>query len=199
MYQMKFRLALALGLVLVIWSLPLLAQSFSTIQLRPRSNPEGWENARRYEIGYFTGTSDAAAEVNPPNPVKLREIDLVLAGIVKDITAREYDPARVTIDNQQVATITAGGILDLTGTDFPTGSKAWSAENRAMLTDYLQKFPQAMLLYKFDIRITSPEGIIEQTIPLILRLKQTPYQPDLLTIFFVTTRTTAPDETIPQL
>ena len=188
----KYWLAIGLSLLLAVWSPPLQAQSFSTIQLNPRTTPEGWENARRYEIGYFSQAGDALEEVDLPNQVKYREIDLILAGVVKELLAKEFDPGKFKVDNQQVASTTAADILDLVATSFPSGSPGWSPAHQTILANYLQNFPHTMMLYKMEIHGTTEEGAVDQTIPLILRLKQTPAQPDLLSLFFVTTRKATP-------
>ncbi|NLI78943.1 MAG: hypothetical protein GX442_21190 [Candidatus Riflebacteria bacterium] len=181
-----FRLMSCLWLVTV--ALPLVAATFDTIRLEPRLAPAGWENARRYEIAYLATGGEELGEPDFPLHAKAQEIDFIMAGVVRELLAREYGPKGVKADTQAVATATADEILSLAAGRAPGRSPAWDPANLENLARYLQTAPDSLMLYKAVVRVEGADGsVAEETVPLLVRFKQCPGQRDLLSLFFVTT------------
>jgi len=181
------RRATVLTLLMVLFVGTLSAQTFASLRLVERPAPEGFENARRYEIAYLDKDGNELGEKDFPATAKMTDMEFIQAALVREIRTKEYEAQGFKVDIHQVLPTTIEEILSLVAEDFPSGSSHWDPANRQRLATYLRNDPQALVLYKMNVWAETVDGVSEETVPLILRLKQCPGQRDLLTFFFVTT------------
>lgn len=186
--MLRARFLLVILLLVVALVQPLAAQPFAKIDLEPRLAPEGWENARRDEIMYLDQAGEEMGESELPFYVKKQELDLILAGVVRQILAREYETQGYKIAVHQVASSTPEEILNLAAGGSADGSGKWNPETLINLARYMQNDPDHLFLFKMTAQVETGEGTSEEVLPLLLRMKQCPGQRDLVSFFFVTNR-----------
>lgn len=164
------------------------AGSFAELQLEPRADPEGFENARRYEIIYLASESGSLEETDPPLSAKLEEMDFILAGIVREYLKREYEGNGLKADVRQILPTTASEVIELVSGEFSAGTSKWDPANQKTLAAYLGNCVSALRLYKLHAIVNLAGHPVERTVPVIIRLKACPAQRDLVTLFHVNTR-----------
>lgn len=180
-------MGLFLGFFLFVSVLAATAGSFAEIRLEPRANPQGFENARRYEVVFLASEAGSLEEVDPSPDAKVEEIDFVLAGIVREYLKLEYEGNGLKADVQKILPTTASEILDLVAGEYAGGTPKWDPANRKVLEAYLGNDVSSILLFKMHAVVTVSGVPLETVFPIIIRWKACPAQRDLVTLFFVTT------------
>ncbi|HNV69721.1 MAG TPA: hypothetical protein PKO06_08495 [Candidatus Ozemobacteraceae bacterium] len=190
-------LTLILALFTLLVAIPAWAETpFAKIDLEPRLAPEGWENARRYEIIYLDAGGEELGEADLPFYMKKQEIDLILAGVVRQILAREYETQGFKISVHQVTSSTPQEILLMAAVGSGNGKDRWAPETLTNLYQYMNNDPTHLFLYKMTAQLETEAGTVEEKLPLLLRMKQCPGQRDLISFFFVE-KQQVPQETVP--
>ncbi|RCK81179.1 MAG: hypothetical protein OZSIB_2556 [Candidatus Ozemobacter sibiricus] len=173
-------------LLLVLLAWPVGAVTFTSLRLVPRQTPDGFENARRYEVAYLGPNGRELNEPDFPSSLKIKEMDFILAGVARQLLDLEYAAVGRKADVQAVASTTADEILALVSGKHSFGAPAWDPANQETLARYLQTAPDSLHLYVMRVLVTRGDNESEEeVVPLLLRLKHCPGQRDLLTLFFL--------------
>ncbi len=190
MFRVRTRaLTVILALFALFMAMPSRAATpFAKIDLEPRLAPEGWENARRYEVVYSDENGEELGEAELPFYIKKQEIDLIIAGVVRQILAREYETQGFKIVVHQVAPSTPQEILLLAAIGSGDGKDRWAPETLTNLYNYMNNDPTHLFLYKMSAQLETDAGPVVENLPLLLRMKQCPGQRDLISFFFVSSR-----------
>jgi len=166
---------------------PVAAQGYDNIKLETVGAPHGFENSVSYEISYFQKVNDLPFEVFPTRVEKEKDLDLILAQVVKRVIDIEYNGKGRYLDETTLNDSTPQEIQHLVSTDFV--SSAWSKGGQKEMAHYLQQNSNSLKLYRFDAYLdyaddkgASYSGLDAN--PLLFRFGQERGR-DIVTIVFV--------------
>jgi len=168
-------------------AVPASAQGYDDIKLETVSAPHGFENSVSYEISYFQKLNGIPFEVFPTRIEKEKDLDLILAQVVKRVIDIEYNGKGRYLDETTLNDSTPQEIQHLVSTDFI--SKAWSKVGQKEMAHYLQQNSNSLKLYRFDAYLdySDDKGAIYSGLdanPLLFRFGQERGR-DIVTIVFV--------------
>lgn len=129
-------------------SVPVAANSFDDLVLTDVSAPRGFENSISFEVSYFQNVNGNKFEVFPVVSDKEKDLDLILAQVVKRVIDIEYNGKGRYLDETDLKDSTPQEIQHLVSTDFI--SKAWSNASRKEIAHYLQQNSNSLKLFRLD-------------------------------------------------
>ncbi|HNW33796.1 MAG TPA: hypothetical protein PKM25_02615 [Candidatus Ozemobacteraceae bacterium] len=129
-------------------SAPVAAQGYDDLELAPVSAPQGFENSICFEVSYFQKVNGQKLEVFPARAEKEKDLDLILAQIVRRVIDTEYNAKGRYLDETSLNDSTPQEIQNLVSTDYL--SKSWGKSSQKELSRYLQQNSNSLKLYKLD-------------------------------------------------
>lgn len=170
-----------------ILSAPVSAQGYNDLELTRVSSPQGFENSVSFEVSYYQKINDQKFEVFPVRSDKEKDLDLILAQVVRHVIDTEYNANGRYLDETDLKDSTPQEIQYLVSTDFI--SKAWGNSSQKQLSHYLQQNSNSLKLFKLDAYLDYADdkgsffsGL--DTNPLLFRFTSERGH-DLVTIIFV--------------
>jgi len=148
MFRNIFVVSFVLVCLLSFLSVPVAAQSYNDLELAPVSAPQGFENSICFEISYFQKLNGQKFEVFPARSEKEKDLDLILAQIVRHIIDTEYNAKGRYLDETSLKDSTPQEIQHLVSTNYL--SMAWGKSAQKELSHYLQQNSNSLKLYKLD-------------------------------------------------
>lgn len=133
------------------------APAFTDIEVERVSAPGNFENTRRYFITYFVENDGSKMQVFPSREEKLRDVDLILAQVVRAYLNDEYESQGKWMDEHVVEEANMGQILDLVGTDYL--SKSWKSDRVNELRQYMHKYAKYLQLYTLHVYLDYKAGV----------------------------------------
>jgi hypothetical protein len=132
------------------------APAFTHIEVERVSAPDNFENTTRYFITYFAETDGSKMQVFPSREEKLRDVDLILARVVRQYLNDEYESQGKWMDEHVVEEANMGQILDLVGTDHL--SQSWKSTAANELRQYMHKYAKFLQLYTLHVYLDYKAG-----------------------------------------
>lgn len=156
-----FSVLLALGLAMVAQVALAISNEkpiFNIIEVKPIQAPEGFLNARRYQITYFFKDEAGSRQVFPTLEEKKRDYDLILAKAVREYIEDEYFTKNKGMDEHVVNDSNKGEIFDLVSKQYL--SDAWQDENFNALRQYINRSYDRMMLFTMNVYLdyAMPDG-----------------------------------------
>ncbi|HEY9069175.1 MAG TPA: hypothetical protein VIV61_02905 [Candidatus Ozemobacteraceae bacterium] len=127
---------------------PVSAQGYNDLELAPVSAPQGFENSVSFEIAYFQKVNGQKFEVFPLRAEKEKDLDLIMAQIVRHVIDTEYNAKGRYLDETTLNDSTPQEIQHLVSTDFI--SKAWGKSGQKEIAHYLQQNSNFLKLFRLD-------------------------------------------------
>lgn len=187
MFRTYFAVTFVFVCLLSFLAAPASAQGYDDIKLETVSSPNGFENSVSYEVSYFQKLNGIPFEVFPTRIEKEKDLDLILAQVVKRVIDLEYNAKGRYLDETTLNDSTPQEIQHLVSTDFI--SKAWSKAGQKEMAHYLQQNSNSLKQYRFDAYLdycddkgATFSGL--DTNPLLFRFGQERGR-DIVTIVFV--------------
>ncbi|MBU1106878.1 MAG: hypothetical protein KKB51_09450 [Candidatus Riflebacteria bacterium] len=126
-----------------------LPPAFTNIEVQEVAAPSNFENTRRFFITYFNEIEGSKMQVFPTREEKLRDVDLILARVVRQYLNDEYEANGKWMDEHVVEDANLGQILDLVNQDYL--SKSWNKDNVNGLRQYVHKYSEYLQLYTLNV------------------------------------------------
>lgn len=187
MFRNFFVVSFVIVCLISFLAAPASAQGYDNIKLETVSAPQGFENSVSYEISYFQKVNGLPFEVFPTRGEKEKDLDLILAQVVKRVIDIEYNGKGRYLDETTLNDSTPQEIQHLVSTDYI--SNAWSKGGQKEMVHYLQQNSNSLKLYRLDAYLdyADDKGALYSgldTNPLLLRFGQERGR-DIVTIVFV--------------